>query len=141
MGAIRMVARTELRRHWRGTVAVMLLVGVVGAVTLAALAGARRSSSSLQRFNDVSRSSNIQVELGSYTPAQLAALRRILATKATNPVGSPIVPTEIDRLRKINWFPRQPRHCSRSLHWSRSRMRSRMRSRRAHGADGATSQY
>ena len=29
----------ELRRHWRGTVVVMLLVGLVGAVTLAALAG------------------------------------------------------------------------------------------------------
>lgn len=76
LGAIWMVARTELRRHWRGTVVVMVLVGLVGAVTLAALAGARRSSSSLRRFNDVSRSSNIQVQLGSYTSAQLAALRR-----------------------------------------------------------------
>ena len=65
-----------MRRHWRGTVVVMLLVGLVGAVTLAALSGARRSSSSLRRFNDVSRSSNIQVQLGSYTSAQLAALRR-----------------------------------------------------------------
>ncbi len=71
-----MVARTELRRHWRGTVVVMLLVGLVGTVTLAALCGARRSSSSLRRFNDLSRSSNIQVQVGSYTPAQLAALRR-----------------------------------------------------------------
>ena len=76
MGAIRMVARTELRRHWRGTVVVMLLVGLVGTVTLAALAGARRSSTSLRRFNDASRSSNIQVQVGSYSPAQLAALRR-----------------------------------------------------------------
>ncbi len=76
LGAIRMVARTELRRHWRGTVVVMLLAGVVGAVTLAALCGARRSNSSLRRFNDASRSSNIQVQVGSYTPAQLTALRR-----------------------------------------------------------------
>src|SRR5437764_3578694 len=71
-----MVARSELRRRWRGTVVVMLLVGLVSAVTLAVLAGARRSSSSLRRFNDVSRSSNIQVQLGSYTPAQVASLRR-----------------------------------------------------------------
>ncbi len=76
VGAIRMVARTELRRHWRGTIVVMLLVGLVGAVTLAALSGARRSSSALRRFNDVSRSSNIQVQLGSYTRAQHATLRR-----------------------------------------------------------------
>jgi hypothetical protein len=71
-----MVARTELRRHWRGTVVVTLLVGLIGAVTLSALSGARRSSSSLRRFNDESRSSNIQVQVGSYTPAQLAELRK-----------------------------------------------------------------
>jgi hypothetical protein len=53
----------------------MLLVGLVGAVTLSAVAGARRSGSALRRFNDASRSSNIQVQLGSYTAAQLAALR------------------------------------------------------------------
>ena len=76
MGAVRLVARSELRRHWRGTVVVMLLVGLVGAVTLAALSGARRSSSALRRFDEVSRSSNIQVQLGSYTAAQLATLRR-----------------------------------------------------------------
>jgi hypothetical protein len=34
-----------------------------------------------------------------------AIVREIAAIKGTNPVGSPIVPTEIDRLRKINWFP------------------------------------
>ena len=34
-----------------------------------------------------------------------AVVCQIAATKGTNPVGSPIVPTEIDRLRKINWFP------------------------------------
>src|SRR6476620_10767501 len=72
-----MVARVELRRRWRGTVVVMLLVGLVGAVTLAALSGARRSSTSLRRFNDVSRSSNIQIQLKSYTPAQITALLRV----------------------------------------------------------------
>src|SRR4029077_2810630 len=43
---------------------------------LAALSGARRSSTALRRFNDASRSSNIQVQLGSYSAGQLAALRR-----------------------------------------------------------------
>ena len=84
LGAIRMVSRTELRRHWRGAVVVMLLVGLVGAVTLAALAGARRSRTALRRFNAVSRSSNIEVQLGSYTPAQLAMLR---ATPGVEGVG------------------------------------------------------
>src|SRR3954468_23142888 len=75
MGAVRMVARADLRRHWRGTIAVALLVALVGGVTLAALAGARRSASSLRRFEEASRSSDFQFEVSAYTPAQLAKLR------------------------------------------------------------------
>ena len=70
-----MVARADLRRHWRGTIAVALLVALVGGVTLAALAGARRSASSLRRFEEASRSSNFQFAVSAYTPAQLAKLR------------------------------------------------------------------
>jgi len=71
-----MVARADLRRHWRATVAVALLVALVGGVTLAALAGARRSASSLRRFQEESRSSDFQFEVSASTPAQLAKLRR-----------------------------------------------------------------
>jgi ABC-type antimicrobial peptide transport system permease subunit len=97
LGAIRMVAKAELRRFWRGTVVVMLLVGLVGAVTLAALSGARRSSSSLRRFNDASRSSNIEFEVKSYTPAQRAALARAPGVEGIGIVDllflGPAVPT------------------------------------------------
>ena len=48
---------------------------LVGGVTLAALAGARRSASSLQRFEEASRSSNFQFSVSKATPAQLAKLR------------------------------------------------------------------
>jgi hypothetical protein len=71
-----MVARADLRRHWRGTIAVALLVALVGGVTLAALAGARRSASSLRRFQEASRASDFQFVVSGYTPAQLARLRR-----------------------------------------------------------------
>ena len=45
--------------------------------------------------------------VGTYAPHadRDAIARQIVARKGTNPVGGPIVPTEIDRLRKINWFP------------------------------------
>ena len=45
--------------------------------------------------------------VGTYAPNadRDAIARQIAAKKGTNLVGSPIVPTEIDRLRKINWFP------------------------------------
>ncbi len=45
--------------------------------------------------------------VGTYAPRadRDAIARQIYAKKGTNPVGGPLVPTEIDRLRKINWFP------------------------------------
>ena len=42
MGAVWMLARHELRGRWRSTIALAVLVGLVGAVVLASVAGARR---------------------------------------------------------------------------------------------------
>jgi putative ABC transport system permease protein len=42
--------RTELRIHWRGTLALVLLLGLVGSVVLAAAAGARRTSTAPDRL-------------------------------------------------------------------------------------------
>ena len=55
MGAIRMLAANDLRRRRGSTVAITLLIGIVGAVVIAAVAGARRSDTALSRFNDESR--------------------------------------------------------------------------------------
>ena len=45
--------------------------------------------------------------VGTYAPHadRDAVTRQIEARNGTSPVGNPVVPTEIDRLRKINWFP------------------------------------
>ena len=75
-----MVARCEMRRSARRVVAVVLLVGVVGAVVFATVAGARRSSSSLERFVSSSRASDLTltgITRGPATPAQLRAVRGI----------------------------------------------------------------
>lgn len=77
MGAVGMLARAEIRSRWRGTVVLTLLVGIVGAVVLASVAGARRSDSALPRFNAYSRSSDIELQVGTVTPAQLRAFRRV----------------------------------------------------------------
>jgi hypothetical protein len=45
-----LVARSELRRRWVGLLALALFVGLVGAVTLSAFAGARRTATALDRF-------------------------------------------------------------------------------------------
>src|SRR5689334_13762388 len=101
MGAVRMVARADLRRYWRGTIAVTLLVALVGAVTLAALAGARRSASSLRRFEDASRASNIQFQVSTYTPAQLRSMRRIPGVEGFGVVDTLFVGPANPKLRHI----------------------------------------
>ncbi len=76
MGAVAMLAGHEIRRRWLSTIAIVLLVGVVGAIVLATAAGARRSDTALARFNAVSRSSALEISIGQPTAAQLAEFRR-----------------------------------------------------------------
>jgi ABC-type lipoprotein release transport system permease subunit len=76
MHAIVMLARSELRRRWRSVVVLTVLVGFAGAVVLALWAGARRTDTSLQRFDTASRSASVEITAGDTTPAQLAELRR-----------------------------------------------------------------
>ena len=78
MGAVGLLAGGEFRRRWRSAVLLALLVGLVGTVVLATAAGARRSSTSLTRFDAISRSSDLAyLPAFEYTPtpAQLAAVR------------------------------------------------------------------
>jgi ABC-type lipoprotein release transport system permease subunit len=75
MAAVGMLARVELRRRWRHVVALTLFVGVAGAVVLALVAGARRTDSSLARFEEASRSANLELTVGDATKAQVDELR------------------------------------------------------------------
>ena len=72
-----MLARSELRRRWRSVVVLTLLVGFSGAVVLALVAGARRTESSLARFESASRSADVEFDAGDVTPAQVDELRRV----------------------------------------------------------------
>ena len=75
--AVLFVTRAAIRRHWRGLLAVALLVGIAGAAVLTAAAGARRTASALDRFRQFSRSGDLELDVGTATPKQLAALRRV----------------------------------------------------------------
>src|SRR5205823_13475234 len=70
---VRLLAGFELRRRWRRRVVLALLVGVVGAVVLSAVAGARRTGSALRRFNASSRAGDLELLVGDATPSQLQA--------------------------------------------------------------------
>ena len=77
MGAVRMLAGFEIRRRWRRVVVLTLLVGVVGAVVLSTVAGARRSESALARFNASSRAADLELTVGDPTPSQLKAFASV----------------------------------------------------------------
>ncbi len=69
--------RSELRRGWRGLLVFTVLVAVIGGLTLAALAGARRTASSFNRFLASSRSQDALVFARDVTPAEVARLRAL----------------------------------------------------------------
>jgi len=97
VGAVWMLARVDVRRRWRGVVILVLLVGIVGAIVLSTVAGARRSDTALGRFITYSRASSMELDVPDPTPAELAAFRRVpevadvavLHAYALTPVGRP----------------------------------------------------
>ena len=75
MGAIGMLARAELRQRWKAVVALTLLAGVIGAVVLASVAGARRTASALDRFRESTLTADLEINVGDVTADQLRAFR------------------------------------------------------------------
>jgi ABC-type antimicrobial peptide transport system permease subunit len=78
--AVQLLAWSELRRRWRSAIALALLVGVLGAIVLAAAAGARRSDSALARFTTFSRSADVSfLTAFQYTPtaSEMNAVRHV----------------------------------------------------------------
>jgi hypothetical protein len=82
MRAVLMLARGELRRRWRSVVVLTLLVGFIGAVVLALAAGARRTSTSLDRFEARSRAATLEVDVGDAPRSQVAEFRRVAGVAA-----------------------------------------------------------
>lgn len=98
MGAVRMLARSELRRRWRSLVVLTLLAGFVGAVVLALVGGARRTDTSLARFEDRSRAASLELDVGDATPEHLAEFGRVRGVAA---VGELYQLTLISKGRKF----------------------------------------
>jgi hypothetical protein len=61
MAAVWVRARAELRRRWRATVLLAVLVGLAGGVVMAAVAGARRTGSAVDRFLAYNRPMDVSV--------------------------------------------------------------------------------
>lgn len=64
MGAVIYRARGDLRARWRTALSLTLLIGVTGAVSIAAFAGARRTQSAYPRFLAVSQADDVSSNTG-----------------------------------------------------------------------------
>jgi ABC-type lipoprotein release transport system permease subunit len=73
MEVVRALLRADLRRRWPSWVALAILVGVVGGVALASVAGYRRTSTAMDRFLAYHRAPNAFAE-GRLRAADLAAI-------------------------------------------------------------------
>ena len=79
MAAVWFRLRIELRSRWKSVVAVGLVAGLAGAVTLATTAGVRRTSSAFDRFTAATASADVLVnpDRGSDSKLDPAAVRRL----------------------------------------------------------------
>jgi ABC-type lipoprotein release transport system permease subunit len=74
-----LLVRRELRRRWRSLTVVALLVGLVGAVVLTAVEGARRTESAYPRLLDALHANDASVEVRPAYFDEIAALPQVEA--------------------------------------------------------------
>ena len=80
MGATRLLVVSELRRRWLSLAAIALTVGFVSGAVTTALAGARRTNTSIERFRDWAHASDGNFQTSSLEEA--APLRAFLARRS-----------------------------------------------------------
>jgi hypothetical protein len=78
VGPVGYLAALELRRRWAKWLALAMVVGIVSAVVLTLVAGARRTGTSLDRFKATARSADVELAVdGVLTPDELARLEAL----------------------------------------------------------------
>ena len=89
-------ARRELTRHRRAALALVLLIGVSGAVVLTTAAGARRSATAYDRFLEASHTADVQLQYGDAEGRQAPALdAEVLEALRADPAVDKAVPLYI----------------------------------------------
>ena len=89
-------ARRELTRHRRAAVALVLLIGVSGAVVLTSAGGARRSASAYDRFLEASHTADVQLQYGTAEGRHDPALdAEVLEALRADPAVAKAVPLYI----------------------------------------------
>ena len=89
MAAIWMRVRGQLRARWSQTIAMTLLIGLLGGVVLTAAAGARRTDTAYPRFLEWSHPADATVIVSTafgFTGTPAAAVRNLPEVRSTAPV-------------------------------------------------------
>ena len=81
MRTVWLCVRAGLRQDWRGLALLTLITAVMGAVTLAALAGARRTDTAVAQFLQYAGPLQGQVSADPATMAKIAALPGVAYTE------------------------------------------------------------
>jgi ABC-type lipoprotein release transport system permease subunit len=79
VGAAWYRARADLRRRWRATCLLILIVGVAGGALLTTVAGARRSSTAYDRYRDETLASDLDIAFDGPPGGDLEAARAAVA--------------------------------------------------------------
>jgi ABC-type lipoprotein release transport system permease subunit len=79
MTAVGLLVGSDLRRRWRSLVGVALLVGVIGAIVLGSLAGARRTDSAYTRLREALNTSDVSIEVGPEYFDEISRLPQVAA--------------------------------------------------------------
>jgi len=82
MRAAWLLSRSEVRRRWPSLLVLAVLIAITGGVTLTGVAGARRTSSSYDRFLESSRNQDAIVFANDVRPADVARLRAMPGVEA-----------------------------------------------------------
>ena len=87
MGSVVFVARSQLRRRWRSLGALVIVIGGVGGLSISLVAGARRSSSVVDRYYASATRFDVGVAAPDLTRAQLVALPNVRLVRRAIYVG------------------------------------------------------
>ena len=95
LGTARYHVRACLGARWRSYIGGIVVFALLGGVSLAAVAGARRTASAYGRFLGVSNAPTMVFNAGGYDPAQDEAVRRLPQVAATATyVGMNVAPLD-----------------------------------------------
>ena len=130
------------RTRWRALVVLALMIGLTGAVVFAAVAGARRSASALDRFHDAGQTLDVFLSADVTTPEPPALLDLLDGplVESTNDLAFLFV--DVDERRRdlrTDIATRARRRTRRAAGWPPGRSRRTRRGDAAGGRGQATS--